>query len=216
MPRSRSGRCSRPTYRGRAERLPAGEHRQLRDHVHLHHVHPGVSFAGCSRLARAQDLLHDRGGLRLPLPLPLRAGSFDIELGNLSDNPVSVAIILVGGVLLLVAVARMFWKRVHGIWERAKDGAEILRHPWVYFTRVFFVEFLGWSAKLAVIGIFLASPSVSGRCSAVPAQHSICRHFSWTRLVRQAVPRYCGGARWCCPRQQKSPISGDFLSRKAL
>jgi hypothetical protein len=73
-------------------------------------------------------------------------------------------------VLLLVAVARMFWKRVQGIWEGAKDGAEILRHPWVYFTRVFFVEFLGWSAKLAVIGIFLASPSVSGRCSAVPAQ----------------------------------------------
>jgi hypothetical protein len=112
MPRSRSGRCSRPTYRGRAERLPAGEHRQLRDDVHLPHVHPGVELRrGFRRPARAKIFFTIAGAfvyLYLFLSVP---GSFDIELGNLSDNPVSVAIILVGGVLLLVAVARMFWKR---------------------------------------------------------------------------------------------------------
>jgi hypothetical protein len=58
------------------------------------------------------------------------------------------------------------------------------------------------------------APPVSGRCSAVPAQHSICRHFSWTRRVRQAVPRYCGGAPWCCPRQQKSRFPGIFSLAK--
>jgi hypothetical protein len=56
-------------------------------------------------------------------------GSFDMELGNLSDNPVSVAIILVGGMLLLVAVARMFWKR-----SRA-SGSERKREPRSSATR---------------------------------------------------------------------------------
>jgi uncharacterized membrane protein YbhN (UPF0104 family) len=119
---------------------------------------PGSSFAGVFAGWLVHKIFFTIAGAFVYLYLFLSVpGSFDIELGNLSDNPVSVAIILVGGVLLLVAVARMFWQRVQGIWERAKDGAEILRHPWVYFTRVFFVEFLGWSAKLAVIGIFLAA-----------------------------------------------------------
>ena len=84
-------------------------------------------------------------------------GSFDIELGNVADHPLSVAIILVGGALLLFAVGRMFWRKMRGLWEKAKQGGAILAYPRVYFTRVFFVQFLGWCAKLGVIGIFLAA-----------------------------------------------------------
>jgi uncharacterized membrane protein YbhN (UPF0104 family) len=84
-------------------------------------------------------------------------GSFDIELGNVSAHPVSAAIILVGGGLLLVGIARMFWRKVKGLWEKAKVGGTILTHPRVYFIRVFVPELLGWGAKLAVIGIFLAA-----------------------------------------------------------
>ncbi len=59
-----------------------------------------------------------------------------------------------------------------------------------------------------------SSPSVSGRCSAVPPDRSICRHFSWARRVRQAVPRYCRGAPWCRPRQQKIRFPGIFCLSK--
>ncbi len=45
--------------RRRAERLPAGEHRHLRDDVPLPHLHPRVDLSGRLRgLARSQDLLH--------------------------------------------------------------------------------------------------------------------------------------------------------------
>jgi uncharacterized membrane protein YbhN (UPF0104 family) len=119
---------------------------------------PGSSFAGVFAGWLVHKIFFTIAGTFVYLYLFLSVpGSFDIELGNLSDHPVSVVVILAGGALLVYVLARMFWKRIQGIWERAKDGAEILRFPRVYFTRVFFVEFLGWSAKLAVIGIFLAA-----------------------------------------------------------
>jgi hypothetical protein len=44
----------------------------------------------------------------------------------------------------------------------------------------------------------------------VPPNRPICRHFSWPRRVRQAVPRHRGGVLWCFPRQQKSRFTGIF------
>lgn len=84
-------------------------------------------------------------------------GSFDIELGNISEHPVATAIIVAGGAFLLVLLARLLWRQVKKLWEQAKAGAKILAYPRVYFARVFAPELLGWAAKLGVIGIFLAA-----------------------------------------------------------
>jgi uncharacterized membrane protein YbhN (UPF0104 family) len=119
---------------------------------------PGSTFPGIFAGFVVQKIFFTLAGTFVYLYLFLSvSGSFDIELGNLSDHPLSAAIILAGGALLLFALGRMFWRKLQGLWEKAKQGAAILSYPRVYFTRVFFVQFLGWLAKLAVIGIFLAA-----------------------------------------------------------
>jgi uncharacterized membrane protein YbhN (UPF0104 family) len=51
---------------------------------------------------------------------------------------------------------RIFWRQVKKLWEQAKQGGEILRHPGQYFLRAFLPSFLSWLCKLAVIAVFLA------------------------------------------------------------
>jgi uncharacterized membrane protein YbhN (UPF0104 family) len=119
---------------------------------------PGSTFPGVFAGFLVQKIFFTLAGTFVYLYLFLSVpGSFDIVLGNVSDHPVSVAIVLAGGGFLLFAVGRMFWRKMQGLWEKAKQGGAILAYPRVYFTRVFFVQFLGWCAKLAVIGIFLAA-----------------------------------------------------------
>jgi uncharacterized membrane protein YbhN (UPF0104 family) len=119
---------------------------------------PGSTFPGVFAGWLVHKIFFTIAGTFVYLYLFLSVeGSFDIELGNVADHPVSTGIILVGGGLLLVAVARMFWRKFKGLWEKAKLGGAILTYPRVYFTRVFLPEALGWGAKLAVIGIFLAA-----------------------------------------------------------
>jgi uncharacterized membrane protein YbhN (UPF0104 family) len=84
-------------------------------------------------------------------------GSFDIELGNVSAHPAISAGIVLGGGFLLVVLGRIFWRQIKKLWEKAKVGGKILAHPRTYLARVFLPEFIGWCAKLGVIGIFLAA-----------------------------------------------------------
>jgi uncharacterized membrane protein YbhN (UPF0104 family) len=119
---------------------------------------PGSTFPGVFAGWLVHKIFFTIAGTFVYLYLFLSVpGSFDIELGNVSDHPVSVAIILVAGGLLLFAVGRMFWRKMGGLWEKAKVGGGIVTRPRLYFTRVFVPELIGWSAKLAVIGIFLAA-----------------------------------------------------------
>jgi uncharacterized membrane protein YbhN (UPF0104 family) len=83
--------------------------------------------------------------------------AWDIELGNISDHPVFSVVAIAGGAILVVLLVRMFWRQVKRLWEKAKAGGRILSYPRVYFLRVFLPELVGWSAKLAVTGIFLAA-----------------------------------------------------------
>jgi uncharacterized membrane protein YbhN (UPF0104 family) len=84
-------------------------------------------------------------------------GSFDANLGNISEHPVASIVIVVGGGILIVMLARVFWRQVKKLWAQAKQGGAILAHPKRYFARVFLPSFGSWLCKVAVIGVFLAA-----------------------------------------------------------
>src|SRR5262249_36468990 len=84
-------------------------------------------------------------------------GTFDINLGNISQYPVATTVIVIGGGFLIVVLARMFWRQVKKLWAQAKQGGVILSQPKRYLTRAFLPSFLSWLCKLAVVGIFLAA-----------------------------------------------------------
>jgi uncharacterized membrane protein YbhN (UPF0104 family) len=84
-------------------------------------------------------------------------GSFDIELGNISAHPFFTVLIVGGGAVLVMLLARLFWKQVKKLWEKARAGGAILTRPRTYLARVALPELVGWTAKLAVTGIFLAA-----------------------------------------------------------
>jgi uncharacterized membrane protein YbhN (UPF0104 family) len=63
-------------------------------------------------------------------------------------------------VVLVVVLVRIFWPKLRGMWEKAKEGGTIVAQPRKYFVRVFFPEFLSWVSKLCVIAVFLAAYSI--------------------------------------------------------
>ena len=87
-------------------------------------------------------------------------GSFDRELGGTVDHPWLTGLIIVGGIVLLVLLIRLFWKWVKGLWAKAKQGGVILQHPKEYFLKVFLPQCGGYAARLAVIAVFLAAYSI--------------------------------------------------------
>jgi uncharacterized membrane protein YbhN (UPF0104 family) len=84
--------------------------------------------------------------------------AFDVSFGgNLKAYPLLTLSIVVGGAVLLVILGRIFWRKVQGLWEQAKEGGAILTEPKTYLKRSFLPAFLSWCSKLAVTGIFLAA-----------------------------------------------------------
>jgi len=86
--------------------------------------------------------------------------SFNLNFSNLTAHPVAAVIIVVGIVVLVLFLVRVFWKQVKKLWEQAKQGGAILKYPKKYLELVFLPSFLGWCCKLIVTGIFLAAFSI--------------------------------------------------------
>ena len=68
--------------------------------------------------------------------------------------------IVVGGVVLIAMLVRIFWREVKKLWAKAKQGGVILSTPRRYLARVFLPSFLSYVCKYFVIGIFLAAFSI--------------------------------------------------------
>jgi uncharacterized membrane protein YbhN (UPF0104 family) len=84
--------------------------------------------------------------------------AFDVSFGgNLKAYPVLTLGIAAGATVLIVILGRIFWRKVQGLWEQAKEGGAILTQPKTYLRRSFLPAFLSWCSKLAVTGIFLAA-----------------------------------------------------------
>jgi uncharacterized membrane protein YbhN (UPF0104 family) len=118
---------------------------------------PSATFAGSIAAYLVQKIFFTIAGTFVYLYLFLSVpNSFDVNLGGLKDHPVAAVIVVVGGALLIVMLGRIFWRQVKKLWEQAKQGGAILRHPGQYMLRVFLPSFLSWVCKLLVIAIFLA------------------------------------------------------------
>ena len=88
-------------------------------------------------------------------------GSFELQLGALHDHPVLFGAAIAGAVALIVVLARVFWKRLRDLWEKAKQGGAILARPRDYALRVALPSFGAWLAKLGVIAVFLAGYGIT-------------------------------------------------------
>lgn len=126
--------------------------------VMLMAVIPGSSFPGLVGAQVVHKLFFVVAGAFVYLYLFLSVpGSFDENLGNLSEHPVGSILIATGAVVLIVLLGRIFWRQVKKLWLQAKQGGVILSRPKEYFTRAFLPSLFSWLCKLAVIGIFLAA-----------------------------------------------------------
>lgn len=84
-------------------------------------------------------------------------GSFDLQLGFVSAHPWATAIVVVGGAMLIVIVARILRARIAEWWDQAKVGGQILAHPRAYLRGVFLPEAVSYVAMLGIIAVFLSA-----------------------------------------------------------
>jgi uncharacterized membrane protein YbhN (UPF0104 family) len=118
---------------------------------------PGANFAGVLGGMVVQKIFFTVAGTFVYLYLFLSVpGSFELQLNFPHDHPALTVLILLGGAFLIVLLARIFWRRLQGLWAKAKQGGAILARPRDYFLKVVLPSFGAWLAKLCVTAIFLA------------------------------------------------------------
>jgi uncharacterized membrane protein YbhN (UPF0104 family) len=118
---------------------------------------PGANFPGVLGGMVVQKIFFTAVGTLVYLYLFLSVpGSFELQLGLPHDHPVLIALILAGGAFFLFLLIRIFWRKLKGLWAKAKQGGAILARPRDYFLKVFLPSLGAWLAKLGVTAIFLA------------------------------------------------------------
>jgi uncharacterized membrane protein YbhN (UPF0104 family) len=119
---------------------------------------PGSTFAGIFSGYLVHKIFFTVVGGLVYLYLFLSvAGSFDLKLGGLKEHWVLAAAIAAGTVALIAMLVRAFKGKARRLWENAKQGAAILQRPRDYLLKVLLPQSIGYLAKLAVIGVFLAA-----------------------------------------------------------
>ena len=168
----------------------------------------GSTFAGVLGATLVQKIFYTvHRHVRLPLSLHL--GSRDVRppaRRSSTRHRLLVPLLIAGAVVLVVLLAKRFWSRIQGLWEKAKQGGAILASKRDYTLKVLLPSFGSWIAKLAVVGIFLAAYSIPGH---VPHHHvgdrrQLAREYG---LVHARRRRYHAG------RQQRLPLE-RHLDRK--
>jgi uncharacterized membrane protein YbhN (UPF0104 family) len=118
---------------------------------------PGSNFPGVLGGMVVQKIFFTVVGTLVYLYLFLSVeGSFELQLNFAHDRPGLTVLILAGGAFLLVLLIRIFWRKLQGLWAKAKQGGAILARPRDYFLKVFLPSLGAWLAKLGVTAIFLA------------------------------------------------------------
>jgi uncharacterized membrane protein YbhN (UPF0104 family) len=119
---------------------------------------PGCAFAGSLAAYLVQKIFWVLAGTFVYVYMFLSVpGAFDISFGNETAHPALTLGIVLGGAVLVVVVARIFWRQVKKLWAQAKTGGAILATPRRYLLQVFVPSFASWACKLVVVGLFLAA-----------------------------------------------------------
>jgi uncharacterized membrane protein YbhN (UPF0104 family) len=111
------------------------------------------------------------------------SGSFSIKLGFLADHQALVLAILIGGVVLLVLLGRIFWRRLENLRHQIAAGGAILRSWRRVLLDLFLPVFGSYAARLAIVGVFLGAygiPVSFHNIVTVTASNSISNSVSAT------------------------------------
>jgi uncharacterized membrane protein YbhN (UPF0104 family) len=123
---------------------------------------PGSNFAGVLGGMAVQKIFFTVAGAFVYVYLLASVpGSFERHLKLPHDHPVLLGLIVLGGALLIAVLARIFWRKLKGLWEKAKEGGAILARPREYAVRVALPSLGAWLAKLGVIAVFLAGYGIT-------------------------------------------------------
>jgi len=121
----------------------------------------GAAFAGVLAGMVVEKIFFTIIGAACYLYLFLTVGgSFNLQLGFISEHPVATLILLAGVVALLFLVAQMLRQRIAKWWEQAKVGGQILVHPRAFLGRVVLPQAISWLAGLGIIAVFLSAYSI--------------------------------------------------------
>jgi uncharacterized membrane protein YbhN (UPF0104 family) len=119
---------------------------------------PSCTVAGALAAYLVQKIFYTLAGTFVYLYMFLSVpGAFDLSFGKEHHHPLLTIAIVVGAVVGLVALGRIFWRQVKKLWAQAKEGGVILSTPGRYMSRVFLPSFLGWLCKIGVTGVLLAA-----------------------------------------------------------
>jgi uncharacterized membrane protein YbhN (UPF0104 family) len=88
------------------------------------------------------------------------SGSLKFEFGFLSDHPGLSVLIAIGGVVLLVIVARVLWRRATKLREQIKSGGAVLGQPRRFMVGVALPQLASYAARLGIVAVFLAAYSI--------------------------------------------------------
>ena len=116
--------------RRRPQRLPAGEHRLARDDADVRDADRDSQFCGRVLGIIVQKIPFSVFNVASYIYLfATVSGSLSIKLDFLADHPFASVVIVLGGVVLLVLLARIFWLRADKLREQVKNGGAILGQP---------------------------------------------------------------------------------------
>jgi uncharacterized membrane protein YbhN (UPF0104 family) len=123
---------------------------------------PGANFPGVLGGMVVQKIFFTVVGTLVYVYLFLSVpGSFELQLGFPHDHPWLTVFILVAAAGLVVLLGRIFWRKLKGLWEKAKEGGAILARPREYAVRVALPSLGAWLAKLGVIAVFMAGYGIT-------------------------------------------------------
>jgi uncharacterized membrane protein YbhN (UPF0104 family) len=88
------------------------------------------------------------------------SGSLKFEFGFLSDHPGLSVLIAIGGVMLLVIVAHVLWRRATKLREQVKSGGAVLGQPRRFMVGVALPQLASYAARLGIVAVFLAAYSI--------------------------------------------------------
>jgi uncharacterized membrane protein YbhN (UPF0104 family) len=111
------------------------------------------------------------------------SGSLSFEFGFLSAHPGLSMLIAIGGVALLVIVARVLWQRATKLREQIKSGGAVVGQPRRFMVGVALPQLASYAARLGIVAVFLAAYSIPvsfHSVVAVSASNSVSNSVSVT------------------------------------